>query len=450
MQPRDIADIEPARLSETELAQNFADAHPPMDRQEALVAADRCYFCYDAPCVKACPTGIDIPSFIRKIATDNIEGSAADILEANIMGGMCARVCPTEILCEEACVRNLGEEKPVEIGALQRYATDPILDAGTQLFSRKAPTGKTVAIVGGGPAGLACAHALAREGHEAVVFEAKDKLGGLNEYGIAAYKVPGNFAQREVDYILSLGGITAKCGLKLGRDIDLATLRRDHDAVFIGVGLAGVRALGAGETEVRGVEPAVDFIARLRQAGELARLPVGRRVVVIGGGNTAIDAATQSARLGAEDVTMVYRRGREHMSATPVEQDWAKTNGVRIKTWAQPVGLESHEGAVTGVVFERTAADPSGKARGTGRRFTVEADMVLTAIGQTPLPQDAGLHGLVDLTESGRFAVGDDRATSIPGVWAGGDCIANGQDLTVAAVEDGKVAARAIHQYLST
>ena len=432
-------EISPARLSAGELAENFSDAHPRLNPQQALVAADRCYFCYDAPCVKACPTSIDIPSFIRKISTGNLVGSASDILEANIMGGMCSRVCPTEILCEDACVRNLNEHAPVDIGALQRFATDHLFEAGIQLFERKAPTGRKVAVVGGGPAGLSCAHALAVEGHDVTVFEARAKLGGLNEYGIAAYKVPNNFAQREVDYILSVGGITVKTGTALGKDIQLADLRRDFDAVFLGLGLGAVRSLGIGDESLKGVEPAVDFIARLRQADDLAAIPVGARVIVIGGGNTAIDAATQAKKLGADEVTLVYRRGTENMSATTVEQDWAKTNGVRIRTWSKPVSFESAGGAVTGMVFERSD---------TGARFTLAADMVLTAIGQVLAPPSLGAGEVLEMTTSGRFAVDENKATSLAGVYAGGDCVGNGKDLTVAAVEDGKIAARAIHARL--
>src|SRR5262249_40954507 len=216
---------------------------PPLDPQRALVEADRCYFCHDAPCVQACPTGIDIPGFIRKIQTGNLKGSAITILEQNIFGGACARVCPTEVLCEQACVRNLAEDKPVTIGLLQRHATDWLFENGIQPFARGARTGRRVAVVGGGPAGLACAHRLAMLGHDVTVFDARPKLGGLNEYGIAAYKVPNDFAQREVAFILSLGGIQVRTDTALGRDIALSMLRRDFDAIFLGLGLAGVNAL---------------------------------------------------------------------------------------------------------------------------------------------------------------------------------------------------------------
>jgi glutamate synthase (NADPH/NADH) small chain len=358
-------------------------------------------------------------------------------------------VCPTEILCEQACVRNTCEHTPVKIGALQRYSTDWLFENGIQLFSRAPETGRTVAVVGAGPAGLACAHALARLGHTVTVYDAKEKPGGLNEYGIAAYKVPEDFAQREIRYILELGGIDLQLGKALGRDITIEGLREDYDAVFLGLGLAGVSALKIPGEDVEGVEPAVDFIERLRQSRDLSGLPVGRRIVVIGGGNTAIDAATQSKLLGAEDVTLVYRRGRDRMSATPVEQEWAQTHGVRIKYNAQPVEILSEGGAVTGVRFEYTQTDGNGRLAGTGETMDIAADQVFTAIGQRFEPGPLG-QGILEITGAGRLAVDRERRTTLPGVWAGGDGIDNGHDLTVAAVEDGKIAARSINEALMT
>ena len=314
--------------------------HPPFTRSEALIEADRCYFCYDAPCTTACPTDIDIPGFIQKIRSDNIKGSAHTILRENIMGGMCARVCPTEILCEEACVRNTHEEKPVNIGLLQRYATDPIFEDGTQLFERAANSGKKVAVVGGGPAGLSCAHRLSMLGHDVVVFNRADKAGGLNEYGIAAYKAVDDFAQREVDYILSIGGVELRNGVALGEDFSLADLRDEYDAVFIGLGLAAVNELGLPNEDMPGVASAIDYIAELRQAEDLSALPVGDRVLVIGGGMTAIDIAVQSKRLGAEQVTLAYRRGPEQMGASEFEQQLAQTSGVTLRHWVVPTALK--------------------------------------------------------------------------------------------------------------
>jgi glutamate synthase (NADPH/NADH) small chain len=441
-EPTGISDVAPGRLDAASLNANFADLHPALSKHEARVEADRCYFCFDAPCQQACPTSIDIPLFIREIAADNTLGAARTILESNIMGGMCARVCPTETLCEEACVREHAEGKPVRIGLLQRHAVDAQMATGRQPFSRGAPTGKRVAIVGAGPAGLACAHALSLAGHEATIFEARPKPGGLNEYGIAAYKAPENFAAREAAFILSIGGIDVKPGVALGRDIGLDALRRDYDAVFLGVGLGGTNKLGlAGEGELANVIDAVEYIAELRQASDLTQLPVGRRVVVVGGGMTAVDAAVQSKRLGAETVVIAYRRGIEDMKASRYERELAQTNGVAIRPWARPIALEGHGGAVSGVLFERTKLE-KGALVGAGGAFRIEADVVFTAIGQTGAPGILGDEK--PPLKDGKLVVDKERRTSLKGVWAGGDCVAGGLDLTVSAVEDGKQAARSI------
>ena len=451
----EIGDIAAGRLDATQLAANFADAHPPLSPAQAVVEANRCYFCHDAPCVEACPTAIDVPSFIRKIASGNLLGSAQTILEANVLGGSCARVCPTEELCERACVHTAQEGKPIQIGALQRHATDWLMAQGQVAqeriapFVREAPTGRRIAVVGSGPAGLACAHGLARHGHDVTIFDMRPKPGGLNEYGIAAYKVADDYAQREIDFILAIGGITIEYGKALGRDITLDALRRDFDAVFLGIGQAGVNALEvAGET-VAGVRDAIDFIAELRQAPK-DQVTVGRRVVVIGGGNTAIDAATQARFLGAEDVTIVYRRGPEHMTATAKEQAWAQTNNVRLRHWAAPTRVLGQDATVTGVEFARTRLDAAGRLTLTGETFVLAADMVLKAIGQNFVsdPIAAGPAVGVPAVRDGRIAVDGDCRTSVPGVWAGGDCVA-GTDLTVTAVRDGKRAAAAIHRDLS-
>ncbi len=442
-------DIAAARLRPEEITRNFDDVKPVLDRKKAIVESSRCYFCFDAPCTEACPTSIDIPNFIRMISTDNVRGAAEKILEQNILGGMCARVCPTEILCEDACVRNTSEDKPVNIGALQRYATDKLIAQGIHPFQRQAPTGKKVAVIGGGPAGLSCAHRLAMLGHDVTIFEARDKLGGLNEYGIAAYKTVDDFAQREVRWLMQIGGITPKTGVALGRDITLEQLRRDYSAVFVGLGLAGVNALGLDGEDVSGVLDAVDYIARLRQATDKSALPVGRKIVVIGGGNTAIDIAVQSKRLGAEDVTLVYRRGPDQMSATWHEQEFAQVNGVKIKHWAKPVRLISHQGAVREIEFEYTQLDDQNRLIGTGETFSLLCDVVFKAIGQKLVkdPVNGKAHESLDLA-NGKIVVNDDMRTSLPNVWAGGDCVASGIDLTVQGVEDGKVAAIAIDRYL--
>ncbi len=436
----DLADLRAGRLSPTDYAQNFAEAHPLLTRPQALIEAERCYYCFDAPCVAACPTGIDIPSFIQRIAQENLRGAAEAILTANPLGGMCARVCPTEVLCEAACVRQTNEGKPVEIGALQRVATDALMaKPGKPLFTRGQPTGRRVAVVGAGPAGLACAHGLARRGHEVDLFDARPKLGGLNEFGIATYKTVDDFAQREVDWLLSIGGITPHCDQKLGRDVTLDGLLAQYDAVFLGLGLGGVNALGIAEPELPGLRDAVDFIAELRQS-EPADVVVGRRVVVIGGGMTAVDAAVQSKLLGAEAVTLVYRRGMDGLSASTHEQHWAQTHGVSIRPWARPLAVQAEGGVLTGMHFAVTAMQ-GGALTDTGERFTLAADLVLRAIGQSLVAEPIG--SAITL-KSGRIATDAEGRTSLARVWAGGDCRAGGRDLTVEAVEHGKRAAASI------
>jgi glutamate synthase (NADPH/NADH) small chain len=439
------ADLSPGiragRLDEATLRANFADLHPPLTAHEAQVAADRCYFCHDAPCVAACPTGIDIPLFIRQIAAGAPKAAAKTIFDQNILGGMCARVCPTETLCEQACVREAAEGAPVQIGRLQRFATDALMATDRHPYTRAAPTGRRVAVVGAGPAGLACAHRLAMRGHDVTLFDARPKPGGLNEYGIAAYKTVDGFAQAEVEWLLAIGGITLEPGTRLGEDLTLDDLRERFHAVFLGLGLGGVNALGTDGETLEGVRPAVDFIAALRQAEDLARLPVGRNVVVIGGGMTAIDAAVQSKLLGAETVTLVYRRGPEAMPASRWEQELAAAKGVAFRHWARPVRLIGN-GAVREAEFEYSR-EGAGGLEGTGETFRLAADQVLTAIGQR---LDGAPTGLA--LENGRIRVDAEGRTSLTGVWAGGDCVARGEDLTVTAVAQGRDAAESIHRSL--
>jgi len=444
----DPVDVRPGRLADEQIAANFADMHPPLTPSEAIIDADRCYFCYAAPCTTACPTGIDIPGFIQRIRSGNLKGSAYTILSENIMGGMCARVCPTEVLCEQACVRNTHEDRPVRIGLLQRYATDPVFDEAIPLFERAPATGCTVAVVGGGPAGLSCAHRLAMLGHSATVFEPKEKLGGLNEYGIAAYKTPDDFAAREVEYILSVGGIDVRTGVALGKDFSLGELRAQYDAVFLGFGLAGVNDLGLDAEQVEGVANAVDYIATLRQVANKASLPVARRIVVIGGGMTAIDIAVQSKALGAEEVTIAYRRGQESMNASRYEQEFAQVRGVAVRYWSSPRRLLTRDGRVRAVEFETTRSANDGRLEGTGQTFVLDADVVFKAIGQKVLwERVGGTAELVDVNQD-RIVVDEERKTSLPGVWAGGDCVHGGADLTVSAVQDGKLAALSIDRSL--
>ncbi len=440
--------IAAGRLAPEQYADNFSDLHPPLDDHEALVEADRCYFCYDAPCMNACPTSIDIPLFIRQIATGNPLGSAKTIFDQNILGGMCARVCPTETLCEEVCVREVAEGKPVQIGRLQRYATDVAMEENRQFYPRAASTGRKVAVVGAGPAGLAAAHRLARHGHEVTVLEAKPKAGGLNEYGIAAYKSVDDFAQAEVDYVTGIGGIDIRNGKALGRDYQLADLVKDYDAVFLGMGLGGVNALRADGEDADGVVDAVNFIAELRQSSDLGSLPVGRRVVVIGGGMTAIDAAVQSKLLGAEEVTICYRRGQEHMNASEFEQDLAAANGVTIRHWLRPKRVIAEGGKVSGIELEYTALD-GDRLMGTGETITLAADQVFKAIGQSFAPAALNGSGATIELENGRIKVDAEGRTSMAKVWAGGDCVVDGrEDLTVSAVAAGRDAAESIHRAL--
>lgn len=429
------------RLADDQLAANFSDLHPAYAPHEAAVAADRCYFCYDAPCVTACPTSIDIPLFIRQIQTGHADGAARTIFDQNILGGMCARVCPTETLCEEACVREAAEGKPVEIGRLQRFATDSLMSKDAHPYERAAPTGKTVAVVGAGPAGLACAHRLAMLGHDVTIYEARPKAGGLNEFGIAAYKSTDDFAAGEVDWLLSIGGISVEYGRPLGTGLSLDGLRADFDAVFLSLGLGGVNALRATGADMPGVYDAVDFIADLRQADDLGQMAVGRNVVVIGGGMTAVDAAVQSKLLGAENVTIAYRRGQDAMGASRFEQDLATSKGVRIMTNVQPVAVHGN-GTATEIELEYTTTKDE-KLTPTGETLRLAADQVFKAIGQTlqDVPDDLAIDG-------GKITVTGAGRTSKEGVWAGGDCASGGDDLTVTAVAEGRDAAMDIHDSL--
>lgn len=449
--PTTSPDVRPGRLSPGDCASRFAQAATsPLTPAQALLEAERCLYCFDAPCTTACPTGIDVPSFIRRIADGNLRGAARTILESNPLGGTCARVCPTETLCEAVCVRQTQTGVPVAIGRLQRHATDALMASERpQLFTRAPDTGKRVAVVGAGPAGLACAHTLARHGHAVTVFDAHAKPGGLNEYGLATYKTADDQAQREVRWLLDIGGITLQQGHTLGSAAQLDALKQDFDAVFLGMGLNATHQLGVPGESLAGVLDAVDFIATLRQAADPSTVAVGRRVVVIGGGMTAVDAAVQSKLLGAESVTMVYRRGPGSMAASQDEQDWALKHGVVIRHWLAPLALLPHSGDATqvGAVRLGTQAVADGRLAPTGEEEVLPADMVLKAIGQTlgnPWLADTGL-----ALSSDRITTDDDGQTSLPGVWAGGDCRAGGLALTVEAVAHGQRAALAIHRSLS-
>ena len=444
--PTTAPDIQSGRLPPAEYAKRFAGATPRLTPSQALLEAERCLYCFDAPCSVACPTSIDVPSFIKRIGDGNLRGAARTILESNPLGGMCARVCPTENLCEAVCVRNTQEDRPVAIGRLQRHAVDALMEGKQpQIFTRAAATGKTIAVVGAGPAGLACAYTLARQGHKVVVFDARPKAGGLNEYGLASYKTPDGFAQAEIEWLLGIGGIEIRKGWKLEKTAQLDALKAEYDAVFLGLGLSSTAQLGVPGENLNGVQDAVDFIAALRQSEDLSALPVGRRVIVIGGGMTAVDAAVQSKLLGASVVHMVYRRGPEQMSASKAEQEWAQTNGVVLHQWLSPVEIIGSNGDARAVRFAEQSL-VGGKLTSTGREITWEADVVLKAIGQqlgNPVLKEAGFN-----LQDGRIATDANGATNLSGIWAGGDCRAGGLDLTVEAVEHGKRSAQAIHQHL--
>ncbi|WP_342649170.1 NAD(P)-dependent oxidoreductase [Pseudomonas sp. REB1044] len=437
------------RAGADQLDTAFSDLAPPLTARQAAVESARCLYCYDAPCVNACPSEIDIPSFIHRISDDNLQGAAERILSANILGGSCARVCPTEILCQQACVRNNAQEcAPVLIGQLQRYALDNAHFAAHP-FQRSPVTGKRIAVVGAGPAGLSCAHRLALHGHEVVVFEAREKAGGLNEYGIARYKLVDDYAQREVQFLLGVGGIEIRHGQRLGDNLNLGELREQYDAVFLGLGLNAVRELGLADENAPGMLAATDYIRELRQTDDLSQLPLAERCLVIGAGNTAIDMAVQMSRLGARDVNLVYRRGVADMGATDHEQAIAKADQVRLHTWARPEAvLLDEQGRVRGMRFVRTAL-VEGRLTDTDETFELAADAIFKAIGQGF--DHAGLADPIaaQLARDGeRIRVDAQMCTSLPGVYAGGDCTALGQDLTVQAVQHGKLAAEAIHAQL--
>lgn len=431
------------RLSAEELSRNFADLHPPYGRDEAVLEAARCLFCYDAPCTRSCPTRIDVPRFIRQILHDNPAGAAETILEENVFGGSCARACPTEVLCEGACVDRALHGEPVRIGRLQRYATDHAVERNLRFFAPGPESGKQVAVIGAGPAGLSCAHELRRRGHGVTLFEARDVAGGLNTLGISPYKITTEFALAEIGWIETMG-----VDLRLRSPVDrkkLAKIREEFDAVFLGVGLGPTIPLGIPGEEAAGVWEALDFIFQAH-TGPYASCEVGRRVVVIGGGNTAVDVATQAVRLGAEEVVIAYRRSREEMPAFAYEYEIAKGDGVRFEWLAAPAEFVVKEGALVGVRFDRVKLEGTGRSAklvpgGTG--FVIPCDMAVKALGQGPALDL--LSGLPEVAVRGGRIVADPETgeTGAPGVYAGGDCVSKGAEI-VNAVQEGKVAARAL------
>lgn len=437
------------KLGAEAAAANMADIAPPYAPQEALIEAARCLFCFDAPCIQACPTSIDIPSFIKKISTGNLRGAARTILSANILGASCARVCPTEVLCEGACVVLDREGDPVKIGRLQRYATDHVLQKpGTVLKKATTKSGKKVAVLGGGPAGLGCAAELAQLGHQVVVFEKKPHAGGLNTYGIAFYKMTPETSLKEVELVRSLG-VEFRCGVEVGKDISTDELQKNFDAIFVGLGLGkGARLNIAGE-DLSGVVDALEFIEHVHTR-PLHTVPVGERVAVIGGGNTAIDAVTQAKRLGAREATLIYRRSEHEMPAYKFEQELAKADGTRLLFNVAPVEVLSDTGGhVKGLKLARTASSNGHVLLLSGTEFVEPFDMVIKAIGEQK--QTALLKKLFPgLALDARGVVvhqAETGQTNMPKVFTGGDC-ANGGREVVNAVAEGKRAARGIHVFL--
>lgn len=415
----------------------FADKKPAMSAAAAKAEANRCLYCYDAPCIQACPTSINIPEFIRKIATDNVRGSAKTILEANILGQSCARVCPVEVLCVGACVYNDKHEPPIQIGKLQRYATDAIVDKGERLFTAGADTGKTVAIIGGGPAGLACAHELRRFGHKPTIFEKRSVLGGLNTTGIAPYKLRADASVAEVDYVLAIGGIEVKTGVEVGKDVKLEDLESKYDAVFFGAGLGEDSKLDIPNANLPGIDGAVSFIEKMK-LGKVDLASV-KSAVVIGGGNTAIDVVRELRGLGVQRVTMLYRGEEANMSAYQHEWEGAKLEGAYAEWRAVPVAYQGN-GKVESIRCLRT---DENKKPIPGSEYDVPADAVFLATGQSKLGQMLAALGGIEL-KNGRVVVGKGGALGRPKWFAGGDA-ANGGKEVVNGVAEGRDAARAIH-----
>ena len=448
--------MEQHELSLAQLQDSFSETYPRYTKNEATVEADRCLYCFDAPCIKACPTSIDVPTFIRQIANDNLLGAATTILESNLMGHSCGRVCPVDELCVGACV--LGKEhRPIAIGRLQRYATDYVFDNDLPVFEPAPATGKSVAVIGAGPAGLSAAGELAKRGVKATVFERQDLAGGLSTYGIVVFREPTRVALEEVEFVKRLG-VEVHTGVEVGRDITPAQLLNDYDAVVLAAGTGRVPDLGIPGEDLGGVVEALPFIAATKMADkddltDLARIPVGNEVIVVGAGNTAIDAATIAKRLGAERVTMLYRRGRDEMTAYDFEVDFVRSEGVDIRLLTQPVEFIGEGGKLTAVRCVRMRLgepDAGGRRRPEpvpGSEFVLPADQVIKAIGQEKLIQ---LYDAIGVEHTGGYVTTDpELRTSNPKVFGAGDCVrASGHALTVTAAEDGKIVARAIANQL--
>ena len=438
-------------LSAEQYEKNFAELVPHMTPSQAAIESARCLYCFDAPCIHACPTHIDVPTFIKKIYTGNLRGSARVILEANILGASCGRVCPTEVLCEGACVMHEKGQKPIEIGRLQRHAVDHVLDRKIQLFHAGVPNGKRVACIGAGPASLACAAELAQAGYRVTIFDRNAVPGGLNTYGIAAYKLRADDSLREVEPIRKLG-VEFQQKIEIGHDLPFARLENDYEAIFIGVGLGETWDLALPGENLIGVCGAMEFIEATKLRS-FAEVQVGRRVACIGAGNTAIDVVTAAKRLGSELVHLIYRRGEKEMPAFRYEYDLAKLDGVLFHWYTQPIRIVGEEGKVTGIECIRTRLElGNGRKRGKvapipGSEFKIEVDMVVRAIGQKPVTDLFRTIPGIEVRDNGTIAIDEQHRTGAQKYFAGGDCTNGGKEV-VDAVAEGKAAARSIDAWV--